>query len=86
MNFTFGSLFTGIGGFDLGFTQAEMHCAWQVEIDDKCNEVLAHHWPDVKRYGDVKDVGKRNLESVDLVVGGFPCQDVSVAGRRAGLV
>jgi DNA (cytosine-5)-methyltransferase 1 len=52
----FGSLFTGIGGFDLGFERAGMECAWQVEIDDYCNKVLAKHWPDVKRYGDVREL------------------------------
>ncbi len=78
----FGSLFAGIGGLDLGLERAGMTCKWQVEIDARCNEVLAYHWPKVKRYGDVNDAGKRNLAPVDLVCGGFPCQDVSVAGRR----
>jgi len=73
------------GGFDLGFEQAGLHCAWQVEIDTRCNEVLAYHWPDVKRYGDVRDVGQHNLKAVDIITGGFPCQGLSVAGRRAGL-
>ena len=80
----FGSLFAGIGGFDLGLGRAGMDCAWQVENDAKCNDVLARHWPDVKRYGDVNDVGKE-LGAVDLICGGFPCQDVSVAGKGAGL-
>lgn len=83
--FTFGSLFAGIGGFDLGFERIGMCCAWQTEIDDRCNEVLAYHWPETQRLKDVKDVGRHNLETVDLVCGGFPCQDVSVAGRREGL-
>jgi DNA (cytosine-5)-methyltransferase 1 len=52
----FGSLFAGIGGFDLGFERAGMECAWQVEIDDYCNRVLEKHWPDVRRYRDVKEV------------------------------
>ena len=82
---TSGSLFTGIGGFDKGFEQAGMTCAWQVETDDKCNGVLAHHWPNVRRYSDVRTVGKHNLEPVDVISGGFPCQDVSVAGKRKGL-
>jgi DNA (cytosine-5)-methyltransferase 1 len=82
---TFGSLFAGIGGFDLGLERAGMECRWQVEWDKSCNVVLAHHWPDVVRYGDVNDVGERNLEPVDLICGGFPCQDVSVAGKREGL-
>lgn len=82
---TFGSLFTGIGGFDLGFEEAGMRCLWQVEIDDACNRVLERHWPEVRRYRDVREVGQHNLERVDLICGGFPCQDLSVAGRRAGL-
>jgi DNA (cytosine-5)-methyltransferase 1 len=85
VNFTYGSLFTGIAGFDLGFDRAGMECAWQVEIDERCNQVLECRYPDVERFGDVKDVGKRNLRPVDLICGGFPCQDLSVAGKRAGL-
>ena len=80
----FGSLFAGIGGLDLGLERAGMECCWQVEIDDYCQKVLAKHWPDVKRYGDVRDVGKHNLETVDLIAGGFPCQPHSVAGKRRG--
>jgi DNA (cytosine-5)-methyltransferase 1 len=82
---TFGSLFAGIGGFDLGLERAGMVCKWQVEIDPFCNKVLAKHWPGVKRYGDIKTVGKHNLEPIDLICGGFPCQDISSAGKRKGL-
>ena len=85
MSLTFGSLFAGIGGFDLGLERAGMECRWQVEIDDYCQRVLAKHWPDVKRYGDVRNVGKHNLEPVDLICGGFPCQDISELGKRAGI-
>jgi DNA (cytosine-5)-methyltransferase 1 len=133
---TFGSLFAGIGGLDLGLERAGMECRWQVEWDDYCQKVLAKHWPDIRRYGDVKkthgkaycpkvladtkgrrqpgrteqecdpqetDPGRgcnaikpsqmgrgRNgncpncLEPVDLICGGFPCQPVSVAGKRKG--
>jgi len=81
----FGSLFAGIGGFDLGLERSGMECAWQVEIDPWCRQVLAKHWPDVPRYEDVRDVGRRNLEPVDLICGGFPCQDISNAGNRAGI-
>jgi len=81
----FGSLFAGIGGIDLGLERAGMECAWQVEPDDFCQKVLTKHWPDVPKYGDIRDVGKRNLETVDLISGGFPCQDVSLAGKRMGL-
>lgn len=82
---TFGSLFAGIGGFDLGFERAGMQCLWQVEKDDWCRSKLAKHWPDVKRYEDVCDVGKHNLRTVDVICGGFPCQDVSIAGKQAGI-
>jgi DNA (cytosine-5)-methyltransferase 1 len=81
---TFGSLFAGIGGIDLGLERAGMICKWQVEIDDYCNKVLKKHWPDVERFDDVRKVGKHNLESVDLIAGGFPCQPHSVAGKRRG--
>jgi site-specific DNA-cytosine methylase len=81
----FGSLFAGIGGFDLGYHQAGMRCAWQVEIDPAARSVLAHHWPDVPRPADVRDCGAHNLAPVDVICGGFPCQDLSVAGNRAGL-
>ena len=53
---TFGSLFAGIGGFDLGFENAGMECAWQVENDKFCLAVLQRHWPDVPKYKDVRDV------------------------------
>ena len=81
---TFGSLFAGIGGFDLGLERAGMECKWQGEIDDYCRRVLAKHWPDVRRYEDVRGVGQHNLRAVDLVCGGFPCQPHSVAGKRRG--
>ncbi|RLG37695.1 MAG: DNA (cytosine-5-)-methyltransferase [Candidatus Alkanophagales archaeon] len=81
----FGSLFAGIGGLDLGLERAGMRCAWQVEIDPFCQKVLAKHWPSVTRYEDVKECGKHNLEPVDLICGGFPCIDVSHAGKKAGL-
>lgn len=81
---TFGSLFAGIGGFDLGFEQAGLRCQWQVEKDEWCQRVLAKHWPDVPRYGDIQDVGKANLEPVDIIIGGFPCQPFSDAGQRRG--
>lgn len=81
----YGSLFTGIGGFDLGFDRAGMECSWQVEIDEACIKVLDKHWPKVEKHKDVKRVGKYNLSAVDVICGGFPCQDLSVAGNRAGL-
>ena len=82
---TVGSLFAGIGGFDLGFQREGYEIAWQVEIDDYCQKVLAKHWPHVSRYGDVRDCGLHNLEPVDVITGGFPCTDISCAGKQAGL-
>lgn len=81
---TFGSLFSGIGGMDLGLERAGMQCKWQVEIDPFCQKVLAKHWPNVKRYGDIRAVDGNELERVDLIAGGFPCQDVSQIGLRRG--
>lgn len=82
---TFGSLFAGIGGFDLGFERAGMVCKWQVEIDDYASKVLAKHWPSVHRERDIRECGSHNLEPVDVICGGFPCQDISYAGLGAGL-
>ncbi len=84
MTLTIGSLFSGIGGLDLGLERAGMEVKWQVENDEYCQRVLAKHWPNVKRYGDVRDCGSDNLEHVDLICGGFPCQPVSCAGQRKG--
>lgn len=75
----FGSLFTGIGGLDLGLERAGMRCAWQCEINPFCVRVLERHWPDVQRFGDVRRV--QRFPAVDLIAGGFPCQPVSLAGK-----
>jgi len=83
---TVGSLFSGVGGLDLGLEQAGgFEIRWQCENDPYCRKVLARHWPDVDLNGDVKDVGRTTLASCDLLCGGFPCTDLSVAGRRKGL-
>ena len=83
-----GSLFSGIGGFDLGFEWAGIRPAWQVEKDEWCRRVLAKHWPNVKRYGDIHEfielAEAGAVEPVDLVAGGPPCQPASVAGKRQG--
>ena len=83
--FRVGSLFAGIGGFDLGLERTNgFEVVWQVEWDSYCQKVLAKHWPSVPCYGDIHDVGAHNLAPVDVLVGGFPCQPVSVAGNRKG--
>lgn len=81
----YGSLFSGCGLFDLGLTRANLECQWLCEIDPDARRVLAKHHPDLSCHGDIRGVGKRNTSHVDLIVGGFPCQSVSVAGKRAGL-
>lgn len=82
---TFGSLFSGIGGLDLGLERAGMESRWQVEIDPFCTKVLEKHWPKVRRYGDITKVNGAELERVDLIAGGFPCQDISYAGYGEGI-
>lgn len=82
---TFGSLFAGIGGIDLGFERAGLECRWQVEIDEYARKVLAKHWPDVHRHDDVRTWPNEHAEPVDIIAGGFPCQDISYAGKGAGL-
>lgn len=77
------SLFAGIGGFDLGFERAGIETTLQCEINPRRSEVLARHWPDVERHDDITTLER--LPGCDVVTGGFPCQDVSVAGKRAGL-
>lgn len=80
----FGSLFSGVGGFDLAFERVGMECLWQVEIDKNCRKLLADKFPKARRHEDVRGVGRASLEPVDVLCGGFPCQDLSVAGKRLG--
>lgn len=82
---TYGSMFAGVGGFDLGFDSAGWDCSWQIEWDKSCQRVLANHWPDVDRYSDICDVDGSTIKPVDVISFGSPCQDLSVAGHRAGL-
>jgi DNA (cytosine-5)-methyltransferase 1 len=109
---TFGSLFAGIGGMDLGLERSGMSCQWQVEIDAYARRVLAKHWPGARQWGNIKTfipdttgerlgawgpgriAARRQRRarsafaaqwSVDLIAGGFPCQDISYAGKGAGL-
>ena len=80
-----GSMFAGIGGFDLGFERAGFEVSWCIEIDRHARSVLARRFPKARLYEDIREVDPDSLESVDVICGGFPCQDLSVAGRRAGL-
>ena len=81
---THGSLFTGIGGIDLGFEWAGIETKWQVEIDDYCQKLLSIRFPHTKKFTDVRKVGSHNLEKVDIISGGFPCPAFSQAGKRGG--
>ena len=78
------SFFTGIGGFDLGFELAGIETVSQCEIDKYACSTLENHWPGVERYNDITTV-HLNRGSTDIITGGFPCQDLSVAGKREGL-
>jgi len=78
------SLFSGIGGLDLGLERAGWGCVAQCELEPFCREVLARHWPGVPCFDDVTHLGARE-GWVDAVVGGFPCQDISTAGKGAGI-
>jgi DNA (cytosine-5)-methyltransferase 1 len=81
-----GSLFSGVGGLDLGVQQViGGDVVWHVEFDAAPSKVLAHHWPDVPNYGDITAVDWSQVEPIDILTGGFPCQDVSLAGARAGM-
>ncbi|MCG8406698.1 MAG: DNA cytosine methyltransferase [Phycisphaerales bacterium] len=82
----YGSVFAGVGGFDCGFKRAGVTCGWQVENDRQCIEILERHFPGVPRFGDVEEWEPDPKEhAVDVICAGFPCQDLSVAGKRAGL-
>ena len=86
-----GSLFAGIGGFEKGaemaFNEAGIphQTLWQVEQNKYCQKVLARHWPTAKIYDDVRNIKKDNVAPVDVIMAGFPCQDISSAGLQRGI-
>ena len=88
---TLGSLFSGIGGLELGLENAlrdggfDVSTIWQCESNPWCRSVLARHWPDAVRHDDVQRLRASNAAPVDVLCGGFPCQDVSRAGTKTGL-
>lgn len=81
------SFFAGIGGFDLGFENADMQTVWQCEKKEFCLDILAKHWPTVPKVTDIQEVRADDIPEADIWAGGFPCQDVSLArmGPRSGL-
>lgn len=81
---TIGSLFSGIGGFELGLERAipNAKTIWQVEQNEFCKKILKQHWADAQIYNDVRDITSNNVERVDILCGGFPCQDISIAAAR----
>lgn len=82
---TYGSLFSGVGGIDMGLDSADLQCFFQVEIDKNCQQILLYHWPDVPKYYDIKDVSGYDLPPVDLIAFGSPCQNLSTSGNKIGL-
>ena len=85
---TIGSCFSGIGGFELGLESAipNSKTIWQIEQDEFCQQILKKHWPHAHIHGDIKNATEQNLERPDLLVAGFPCQDISIAGKGEGII
>ena len=79
------SAFTGVGGMDMGLENAGMECVAQIEWDKHCQNVLQHHWPEIPKWHDITTVNGADLPDAEVFAFGSPCQDLSVAGKRAGI-
>lgn len=79
------SVCSGVGGFELGLDSDKFKLIGFSEVDKYCNAILNYHWPEVKNYGDITQISKRELPDFDLLVGGTPCQDWSISGKRKGI-
>jgi DNA (cytosine-5)-methyltransferase 1 len=85
MQLTHGSLFSGIGGFDLAAERAGIKNIFQVEVDEFCQQVLSKNFPDTEKYKDIYEFdAKKYRGRIDIISGGFPCQPFSQAGKRKG--
>jgi len=82
---TVGSLFSGIGGIEIGFEKEGFKSEWFVEIEPYAQEVLRKRFPRTKIYEDITQVDFRTVPKIDILTGGFPCQDISVAGKQVGI-
>lgn len=80
-----GGLFSGVGGFELAWTSLGHEVAWMCEVDKKARKVLEARFPGVTIYEDVRDLDPAEVEAVDVLTGGSPCQGFSVAGNRTGM-
>jgi DNA (cytosine-5)-methyltransferase 1 len=81
-----GSLFSGYGGLDIAVSKVfDAEVAWHCEWEEAPSKILEKHFPGVPNYRDVSKVDFTQVEAVDILTGGFPCQDLSLAGKRAGL-
>lgn len=86
MTLKVGALFSGYGGLELALGDVlPVDLAWYAELDTAASKIMARHWPGVPNHGDVTTINWANVEPVDVITGGSPCQDISNAGKRAGM-
>lgn len=78
-------IFSGIGGFSFGLEKSGMKTVAFCEINPFCQKVLSKHWLDVPLFHDITLLGKKDLPQIDVIAGGFPCQDISIAGKKKGI-